>query len=92
MINNWRWFISKTLRETIEDRHQITKMLAAQRDLIKTKKIAKLEQALDDLDALCRGPIDKEALQTGREKGRKLLLISKCLRMTWQCHFFGLYF
>jgi signal peptidase I len=72
MIKNWRWFISKTLRETIEDRHQVTKMLAAQRDLINTKKIAKLEQVLDDLDTLCRGPIDKEALQTGREKALQI--------------------
>jgi len=67
MIKNWRWFISKTLRETIEDRKQIHKMLAAQRDLIKQKKIEELEQALAELDKLCLGPIDREALEVGRE-------------------------
>jgi signal peptidase I len=67
MINNWRWFISKTLRETIEDRKQIQKMLAAQRDLIKQKKTEELEQSLAKLDELCLGPIDKEALEVGRE-------------------------
>jgi len=67
MIKNWRWFISKRLREAVEDRKQIIKLLAAQRDLIKPVKIDELEQALSELDEQCRGPIDKEALQDARK-------------------------
>ena len=67
MIRNWRWFISKRLREAVEDRKQIIKLLAAQRDLIKPAKIDELEQALSELNEQCRGPIDKEALQDARK-------------------------
>ena len=67
MIRNWRWFISKRLREAVEDRKQIIKLLAAQRDLIKPAKIDELEQALSELDEQCRGPIDKEALLDARK-------------------------
>ena len=67
MIKNWRWFISKRLREAVEDRKQIIKLLAAQRDLIKPAKIDELEQALSELDEQCQGPIDKEALQDARK-------------------------
>ena len=67
MIKNWRWFISKRLREAVEDRKQIIKLLAAQRDLIKSGKIDELEQALSELDEQCRGPIDKESLLDARK-------------------------
>ena len=67
MIYNWRWFISKRLREVAEDRKQIKKLLSAQRDLIKPEKAEDLEKALSELDKLCRGPIDKEALQAARK-------------------------
>ena len=67
MMKNWRWFISKRLREAVEDRKQIIKLLAAQRDLIKSAKIDELEQALSELDEQCRGPIDKEALLDARK-------------------------
>lgn len=66
MIKNWRWFVSKRLREAVEDCKQIKKLLAAQRDLIRPAKIEKLEKALTELKTQCRGPIDKEALQTAR--------------------------
>ena len=56
------------MREAIEDRKQIKKMLAAQRDLIIPEKIEALEKAMAELDEHCRGPIDKEALQTVREE------------------------
>jgi signal peptidase I len=67
MMKNWRWFISKRLREAVENRKQIVKLLAAQRDLIKSAKIDELEQALSELDAQCRGPIGKEALLDARK-------------------------
>jgi len=67
MIKNWRWFISKRLREAVEDRKQIIKLLAAQRDLIKPAKIDELEQALAELGDQCRGPVDKETLQAARK-------------------------
>jgi len=68
MINNWRWFIYKSLREAVEDRKQIIKLLAAQRDLIKPTKIDELEKALSVLDEQCRGPIEIEALQAARNE------------------------
>tara|TARA_B100001971_G_scaffold190938_1_gene194078 strand:+ start:3524 stop:5185 length:1662 start_codon:yes stop_codon:yes gene_type:complete len=68
MINNWRWFISKGLRKIAEDRKQITKLLAAQRDLIKPAKIKDLERSLSELDKLCRGPINMEALQAAHKE------------------------
>ena len=67
MMKNWRWFISKRLREAVEDRKQIIKLLAAQRDLIKPAKIDELEQALSELDEQCRGPVDKESLLDARK-------------------------
>ena len=35
MIYNWRWFISKKLREAREESKQVQKLLDAQRDLLK---------------------------------------------------------
>lgn len=51
-----------------EDRKQITKLLSAQRDLIKPEKVEDLEKALSELDKLCRGPIDQEGLQAARKE------------------------
>lgn len=67
MIKNWRWFISKTLRETLEDRKQILKMLDAQRDLLGPEQIETLETAIADLDQACQGPVEKEPLLAARE-------------------------
>ena len=67
MILNWRWFISKTLREACEDHKHIRKLLDAQRDLLKEEKIESLQKSLDNLKEHCQGPLNLEELKEARE-------------------------
>ena len=62
MTKNWRWFISKTLREAVELHKQVLKLLAAQRDLLKPSQVEELESALGALEQNFSGPIDKSKL------------------------------
>ncbi len=62
MTKNWRWFISKTLRDAVELHKQVIKLLAAQRDLLKASRVDELEKALDALKTKLTGPVDKEAV------------------------------
>ena len=68
MIKNWRWFISKRLREAQEEYKQVGKLLAAQRDLLKPDAIEEIEGHLNNLDQQGRGAIDHEALKESREQ------------------------
>ncbi len=62
MFKNWRWFISKTLREAVDMHKQVHKLLAAQRDLIKEARATELIQALDALAKKLAGPVNKQEL------------------------------
>ena len=62
MTKNWRWFISKTLRDAVELHKQVIKLLAAQRDLLKPSRVDELEKALDALQDKLTGPVDKAAV------------------------------
>ncbi len=68
MIKNWRWFISKRLREAQEEYKQVGKLLAAQSDLLKPDAIEEIEGHLNNLDQQGRGAIDHEALKEAREQ------------------------
>ena len=59
MTKNWRWFISKTLRDAVELHKQVTKLFAAQSDLLKPSRVEELQNALDALKAKLTGPVDK---------------------------------
>jgi signal peptidase I len=62
MTKNWRWFISKTLRDAVELHNQVIKLLAAQCDLLKPSRVEELEKALDALQDKLTGPVDKAAV------------------------------
>jgi signal peptidase I len=62
MTKNWRWFISKTLRDAVELHKQVIKLLAAQRDLLKPSRVDELQAALDALKTKLTGPINKAEL------------------------------
>ena len=68
MIKNWRWFISKRLREAQEEYKQVGKLLAGQSDLLKPDAIEEIESHLNNLDQQSRGAIDHEALKEAREQ------------------------
>ena len=46
MIINWRWFISKSLRDACEERKQVIKLLSAQKDLLNPSSIREIEEAI----------------------------------------------
>ncbi len=62
MTKNWRWFISKTLRDAVELHNQVIKLLAAQCDLLKPSRVEELEKALAALQDKLTGPVDKAAV------------------------------
>ena len=68
MTKNWRWFISKTLRDAVELHKQVIKLLAAQRDLLKPSRVNELQGALNALNAKLTGPVDKNALSDEMNK------------------------
>ena len=67
MIINWRWFISKSLRDACEERKQVIKLLSAQKDLLKPSSIREIEEAIKELDIKGRGKLDRENLKAARE-------------------------
>ena len=60
MIINW--FLSSKVRHASHMHKHVWKLLCAQRDLLSPKAIEPVERALGDLDEVCRGPLDKAAL------------------------------
>ena len=62
MTKNWRWFISKTLRNAVELHKQVIKLLAAQSDLLKPSKTEEIQNGLDALKVKLTGPVDKKEL------------------------------
>ena len=68
MIYNWRWFISKTLREAEDERKQVRKILEAQRDLLDDDQVETLESAIAENESQCQGPVDKAILNENREQ------------------------
>ena len=62
MTKNWRWFISKTLRDAVELHKQVIKLLAAQSDLLKPSRVEELQNGLDTLKAKLTGSVDKTKL------------------------------
>ncbi|MDE2714287.1 MAG: S26 family signal peptidase, partial [Verrucomicrobiota bacterium] len=62
MTKNWRWFISKTLRDAVELHKQVIKLLSAQSDLLKPSRVEELQNGLDALKAKLTGPVDKTKL------------------------------
>ena len=53
---NFRWFISKTIRQATEMRRQVQKLLNHQRDLLSTPAVTGLEQAMASIEnALANG-------------------------------------
>jgi signal peptidase I len=62
MTKNWRWFISKTLRDAVELHKQVIKLLSAQSDLLKQSRVEELQNGLDALKAKLTGPVDKTKL------------------------------
>ncbi|MDG2212513.1 MAG: hypothetical protein P8M70_01670, partial [Verrucomicrobiota bacterium] len=68
MIYNWRWFISKRLREAREEYKQVSKLLEAQRDLLKPQAIEEIEFCLKKLNQESRGAINHETFKEAREE------------------------
>jgi len=74
---NWRWFLSKAVREACAVHKHYRRLLAAQRDLLSPPAIAAIQLKLDDLDAaLATGHTGKiriqaEELQFAAEKNLK---------------------
>jgi signal peptidase I len=68
MIYNWRWFISKRLREAREEYKQVSKLLEAQRDLLKPQAIEEIESCLKKLNQESRGAINHETFKEAREE------------------------
>ena len=68
MIYNWRWFISKRLREAREEYKQVSKLLEAQRDLLKPQAIEEIEFCLKKLNQESRGEINHETFKEAREE------------------------
>jgi len=68
MIYNWRWFISKKLREAREESKQVQKLLDAQRDLLKPHAIEEIESCLKNLNQQSRGAINHVTLKEVREE------------------------
>ena len=62
MTKNWRWFISKTLRDAVEMHKQVIKLLSAQSDLLKPSRVEELQNGLDALKAKLIGPVGKTNL------------------------------
>ena len=67
MIINWRWFISKSLRDAREERKQVGKLLSAQQDLLKTASTEEIRKALQQLDSQSEGKLDPKELKSSRE-------------------------
>ncbi len=67
MIINWRWFISKSLRDACEERKQVIKLLSAQKDLLKPSSINEIEEAIQELDAKSKGKLDRDKLKNARD-------------------------
>ena len=67
MIINWRWFVSKSLRDACEERKQVIKLLSAQKDLLEPPSINEIEEAIQELDAESKGEIDRDKLKAARE-------------------------
>jgi len=59
---NINWFLSSKVRHASHMHKHVWKLLCAQRDLLSAKAIEPIERALADLDKVCRGPLDKAAL------------------------------
>lgn len=59
---NINWFLSSKVRHASHMHKHVWKLLCAQRDLLSPKAIEPIEQALADLDKVCRGPLYKAAL------------------------------
>ena len=59
---NINWFLSSKVRHASHMHKHVWKLLCAQRDLLSPKAIEPVERALGDLDKVCRGPLDKGAL------------------------------
>ena len=68
MIYNWRWFISKKLRESREEYKQVSKLLEAQRDLLKPQAIEDIESCLISLNQESKGAINHESFKEAREE------------------------
>lgn len=62
---NINWFLSSKVRHASHMHKHVWKLLCAQRDLLSAKAIEPIERALADLDKVCRGPLDKGALDKG---------------------------
>ncbi len=60
---NFRWFISKTIRQTTEMRRTVQKLLNHQRDLLSKPAIAALESALTNIDHALKTNADAETLK-----------------------------
>ncbi len=59
---NINWFLSSKVRHASHMHKHVWKLLCAQRDLLSSKAIELVERALGELDKVCRGPMDKSAL------------------------------
>ena len=59
---NINWFLSSKVRHASHMHKHVWKLLCAQRDLLSPNAIEPVERALGDLDKVCRGPLDKGAL------------------------------
>jgi signal peptidase I len=61
---NLNWFLSATARQASHMRNHVWKILSAQRDILSPQAIEAVEQSLDELDDIRRGPLDKKRLET----------------------------
>src|SRR5881409_1290582 len=65
---NFRWFISRTVRDATHMRKHVWKLLNAQRDILSADAIQNVQKSMDDLRAATRSGVGNEVLKE-RMKG-----------------------
>ena len=63
-----RWFISKTVRESVAMKRHVRKLLNHQRDILKPEAVAALEHSLASLAAAIRQGMKKDELKIELKK------------------------
>src|SRR3989442_1702225 len=61
---NLNWFLSATVRQATHMRNHVRKILSAQRDLLSAPAIDAVERSLDEMEGVCRGPLDRKWVET----------------------------
>ena len=67
-----RWFLSKTVRQAVDLRGQVVKLLNAQRDILSTEAVQAIEAGACELQKAIATGADKKALLAAMEEAEKV--------------------